>query len=102
LHRPLQACSGQLYGKAVRRVPVGTAPFLLTSELVARAGNTQCGDDPLERSEARQRPQSGADWHPDRPDHPAKVSPTRSERYGLAPPRSTPTGGSVARPTLYR
>src|SRR5215469_2727322 len=46
-----RACSGQLYWMAVRRVEVGTTPFLLTLQLVAWVGNAQCGDDPLKRSE---------------------------------------------------
>ena len=46
-----RACSGQLDWMAVRRVEVGAAPFLLTSQLVAGVGNAQCGNDPLKRSE---------------------------------------------------
>ena len=45
-----RACNGQLDCMAVRRVEVGAAPFLLTSQLVAWVGNAQCGDDPLKRS----------------------------------------------------
>src|SRR5215471_18280605 len=45
------ACSGQLDCMAVRRVEVGAAPFLLTSQLVACVGNAPCGDDPLKRGE---------------------------------------------------
>ena len=44
-------CSGQLNRMAVRRIEVGTTPFLLTSQLVVWVGNAQCGDDPLKRSE---------------------------------------------------
>ena len=44
-------CSGQLDCMAVRRVEIGAAPFLLTSQLVAWVGNAQCGDDLFKRSE---------------------------------------------------
>ena len=54
------AFSGQLDCMAVRRVEVGGAPFLLTSQLVAWLGNAQCGNDPLKRSE--ELPVIGSIW----------------------------------------
>jgi len=45
---------------AVRRVEVGAAPFLLTSQLVACVGNAPCGDDPLKRGE--ELPMIGGIW----------------------------------------